>query len=217
MNRTCLSLRIDIPTPHHLLLVQTHFISNKETYVSYIIYMETNPKDHLHIRIETKLTRQAIFNKLKVLYDELELKPSQHSHHVVWQHIKNELRPCKKHTDCSYGSFTYIAKNCKLMRKHNVSDELIKEIEHVGRQKLIESKMPVHHKIALLANLDCYSQDKDIVNAIRDYYASAGTSPPLNPKFMVHKLMCHIKWTKYLPNYYRTLLEEIQQYAYHYQ
>ncbi len=211
MNRTCLSLRIDVPTPHHSLLIQTHFVANKSTYVSYLMYMESDPKDHLHIRIETPLTRQAIFNKLKVLYSELELKPSQHSHHVVWQHIKGEYRPCKKHTNCSYGSFTYIAKNCKLIRKHNVSEELIKEVEKVGRQKLLESKLPTYVKICLLGDLDQYSKVSKIIKSMKLYYETTGQNPPLYPKHLLHKLMCHLKACGYVQNYYTQLEDHLNQ------
>lgn len=218
MTRTCLTIRIDVPTPLHEASVKNHFQDNYSFLYdsicyadsSYVIYLEKKPKRHYHIRLVSNLTRQAIHTRLKKLYDELELKPSQHSHHVVWQTIKGEKRTCKKHTNCVMGSFTYIAKHCTLISKFNLSVEKIQEIEKVGKQRLIESKLPVHEKIALIYDLDEFATEQSIFFAFRQYFIDAKKAPPYNSKILLHKLMCHIGYNKYKNYYYRKLLEQIQ-------
>lgn len=209
MNRTCLSIRIDVPTPTHKALVISHF--HQKAYASYVLYLEEDPKHHYHIRIESMLTRQALHNKLKKLYQELKLKPSQHSHHVVWQTIKGEVRYCKKHTDCVMGSFTYVSKMCKLIQSHGVAPELINKIQQIGRSRLLESKLPTYKKIALIYNLDQYSTETKIIKSVEAYYNETDTIPPYNSRPLLHKLMCHIGYNKYKSFYYRRLLQEIKQ------
>lgn len=210
--RTCLTLRIDVPTPLHECQVRQHFDEYAGTlYKSFLIYRETSPKFHFHIRVTSGKTRQHVHNKLMQLYSLMELKKHQHSHHTVWETVKDVFKPCKKHQDCKMGSMTYIAKNCSLVGSYNIPASLIEAIQASGRNKLLKSKLPTHIKICVLGELDQFSQIPEIIKAMKLYYETSGKNPPLYPKHLVHKLMCHLKACGYVQSYYQQLEDHLNQ------
>ncbi len=210
--RTCLSLRIDVQTALHEAVIKDHFVTNKDTlYKSCLIYREIVPKVHFHIRITSTTTRQNIHKKLLALYKFMDLEKHQHSHHTVWETVKGKLIPCKKHKDCKMGSMTYIAKNCSLVASYGVDSDLIKSIELSGKTKMLKSKLPTYVKICLLGDLDQYSKVPKIIGAMKLYYDTTGLHPPLYPKHLLHKLMCHLKACGYVQNYYTQITEHLHQ------
>ncbi len=73
-DRTCLTLRVDINTIN-LPTILKNFQNSKDVYKTCLIYAEHEPKEHLHIRYSSDLTRQALIKRWNKIKTELGLSP----------------------------------------------------------------------------------------------------------------------------------------------
>ena len=223
-DRTCLTLRVDI-NPIILPTILNNFKNDKKVYNTCLIYAERDPKDHLHIRYTSPLTRQALINRWQKLKTELGLKPDQHAHHTVWESTfvpqvgSEDMRgkwtrlPCKKHSNCQMGSFTYIAKYCELLFNRGYATTFIKKIQYIGMEKLAQSRLPLWDKIIKIGNLTPHSPAKDILQAIKNYYLIVD-KPYKQPRAMsvlVHNIKLKLDWKSYNEYYFQSLLWAIKE------
>lgn len=214
-DRTCLTLRVDI-NPIILPTILKNFENNKKVYHTCLIYRETDPKDHLHIRYTSPLTRQALSARWTKLKTELGLKADQHAHHTVWEtNLKHSPDPiyCGKHTDCKFGSFTYIAKNCSLLFNRGYAPAFIKKIQVIGTERLANSRLPLWDKIIKIGNLTPYSPAEDIITSIKHYYTLT-KKPFKQPRPMsalIHQIKQKLNWHSYNEHYFQALLWAIKE------
>ncbi len=186
--RTILSLRIDY-YPSELCKIIEYF----SQFDKVLVYQETQTKLHLHIRYESCKTRQYLVGTK--MFKTLNIQPrNRHAHHTIMETGKDGSEKwCTKHKDCKMGSFTYIAKNCKLLLNKGYDDDFISHIQKIGKQILAQSKKPRHVKIIDLYNLNCNSTPEDCANAIMDFFTEHNIIPPMEQHLpnLVHK----IRWT----------------------
>lgn len=186
--RTILSLRIDY-YPSELCKIIEYF----SQFDKVLVYQETRSKLHLHIRYESNKTRQYLVGKK--MFKTLDIQPrNRHAHHTIMETAKDGSEKwCTKHKDCKMGSFTYIAKNCKLLLNKGYDEDFISHIQKVGKRILAQSKKPVYIKIIDLYNLNSNSTPDDCSDAIMSYYVDNDVIPPMEKHLpnLVHK----IRWT----------------------
>lgn len=213
-DRTCLTLRVDI-NPLILPTILKNFKNNEKVYTTCLIYAEHDPKEHLHIRYTSQLTRQALINRWHKIKTELGLKPDQHAHHTVWETFpKHSPEPvyCNKHKDCQFGSFTYIAKYCDLLLNRGYSPAFIKKIQYIGMEKLAHSRLPLWDKIIKMGNLTPSSPAENIIKAIKNYYLLVD-KPYKQPRAMsvlIHNIKLKLNWKSYNEYYFQALLWAIK-------
>ncbi len=220
-DRTCLTLRVDINTIN-LPTILKNFQNSKDVYKTCLIYAEHEPKEHLHIRYSSDLTRQALIKRWNKIKTELGLSPDQHAHHTVWEsfHRLNpttkdhytQVKLCKKHTDCVMGSFTYIAKHCDLLFNRGYSLAFIKKIQFVGMEKLANSRLPLWDKIIKIGNLTSYSPAEDILKSIKNYYqlVDKPIKQPRPMSALIHQIKLKLNWKSYNDYYFQALLWAIK-------
>lgn len=226
--KTCLSLRVDIISDVELLIVLEYFKNKLNSIIKkLLVYEEKDPKRHIHIRYETSLTKSSCYNKWNKFLETLwgihytHLPLSQraikyrhlHAHHVIWQQIKGKLVKCQSHPQCKTGSFTYIAKNCKLLINEGYSKEFILIIQEEGARRLALSKKNIVEKIILLNSLNSQSSGEKISKSIIDYYKLIEKPPkaPRAMKALVHNIKVKLNWLDYNSYYYKQLTFYIQQ------
>ncbi len=226
--KTCLSLRVDIISDIELLSILEYF---KTLLLSkLLVYEETDPKRHIHIRYETDLTKSSCYNKwnkfLQSLWGNLQSQNSysekygcpasyrhKHAHHVIWQQIKGKIVKCQSHPQCKTGSFTYIAKNCKLIINEGYSKEFISLIQEEGARRLALSKKNIVEKIILLNELNSQSSAEKISKSIINYYILIEKPPkaPRAMKALVHNIKVKLNWLDYNTYYFKQLTFYINQ------
>lgn len=209
--RTCLTLRVDI-TDFILPTILTYFKKDPR-FQNVLIYHEHRPKNHLHIRYASDLTRQTMYANWKLTADNLGLNKTQHAHHVVWETLKGKRNPCKKHKNCPLGSMTYIAKCKNLLYRHGHTQASVDHIEHIGCEILANSRLPLSDKIIELGDLKSHSPPERILSAIKEYYSLTDKvikqTRPMSR--LIHEIKLKIDWYDYKQKYYSAILWAISE------